>query len=53
MKRGCMIAGSDRACVPLLYFALRFDSPDDGSRQRLIVGAPRQSRPVMADGFAV
>jgi hypothetical protein len=28
-KRGCMIAGSDRACVPLLYFALRFDSPDD------------------------
>jgi hypothetical protein len=56
MKRGCMIAGSDRRPLFLRGFggrgarccALRFDSSDDGSRQRQIVGALRQSR-----GFAL
>jgi hypothetical protein len=55
-KRGCMIVGSDRECVPLLYFALRFDSPDDACPAESVVLARRQGRrfsPRFAGGFAV
>jgi len=44
-----MLAGSDRACVPLLYFALRFDSPDgvaESCCRRSIVWGAKAKPPV-------